>query len=236
MPIPSSPASARTPSAPPGRTNGFEDAIRRAQNDIGGYRLSAEVKNGRRCPAPISGLTSTSSGDTDAGSTVGAENPRGQDDSTARHEPSSCPSTRSTNGHEALADVRRPAERAQRCGDRENKSRCWCSTLAPPRRGQQNPQVRGGCNRPDAGSYDLYTWFDTEFLLHGNPRRSRTSPAVPVSDGPSTTPAGRLSQLKIDQARGNGPEAGDARDWCLRFTTNLDVAAQAAIRDGLRPT
>lgn len=38
---------------------------------------------------------------------------------------------------------------------------------------------------------------------------------------------------KIETARGEGPDALEARQWCLRYNES-DVAAQAAIRDGIR--
>ena len=45
-------------------------------------------------------------------------------------------------------------------------------------------------------------------------------------------PGGRLSQAKIEVARGDGPEAREARQWCLDYNES-DVAAQAVIRDGI---
>jgi hypothetical protein len=39
--------------------------------------------------------------------------------------------------------------------------------------------------------------------------------------------------FKIEVARGDGPEAVEAQQWCLRYNES-DVAAQAVIRDGLR--
>ncbi|YAL83338.1 hypothetical protein ACMYYO_00625 [Dermacoccaceae bacterium W4C1] len=44
---------------------------------------------------------------------------------------------------------------------------------------------------------------------------------------------GFASMDKIEQARGSGDEAAAARTWCLDYNES-DVAAQAAIRDGLR--
>ena len=38
---------------------------------------------------------------------------------------------------------------------------------------------------------------------------------------------------KIEIARGTGADARDARQWCLDYNES-DVAAQAAIRDGIR--
>jgi hypothetical protein len=46
-------------------------------------------------------------------------------------------------------------------------------------------------------------------------------------------PGGRLSQAKIEHARGGGPEVLEAQRWCLDYNES-DVAAQAVIRDGIR--
>ena len=46
---------------------------------------------------------------------------------------------------------------------------------------------------------------------------------------------GAQSQVKIDLARTHGPETDAAREWLTRYNES-DVAAQAAIRDGLRTT
>jgi len=46
-------------------------------------------------------------------------------------------------------------------------------------------------------------------------------------------PGGFGSMDKIEQARIPGPDGDAARQWCLAYNES-DVAAQAAIRDGLR--
>jgi len=46
-------------------------------------------------------------------------------------------------------------------------------------------------------------------------------------------PGGFGSMDKIDQARRPGPVGTAAREWCLAYNES-DVAAQAAIRDGIR--
>lgn len=79
---------------------------------------------------------------------------------------------------------------------------------------------------------DLRTWFLATFHV----RREASIKAVAQLFGFSWAvddPGGRLSQQKIEIARGHGLDAIEARRWCLDYNES-DVAAQAAIRDGIR--
>ena len=79
---------------------------------------------------------------------------------------------------------------------------------------------------------DLRAWFDTHFLTQGGSSLKAVAPLLgfewSVEDA-----GGAQSQVKIDLARPQGPEADAARAWLARYN-ECDVAVQAAIRDGLR--
>lgn len=79
---------------------------------------------------------------------------------------------------------------------------------------------------------DLLAWFSETFHVRGEASIKAVAQFFGFSWGVDD-PGGRLSMNKIDIARGVGPEALEARQWCLGYNES-DVAAQAAIRDGLR--
>ena len=84
----------------------------------------------------------------------------------------------------------------------------------------------------DGVTLDLLTWFNSAFRV----RREASIKHVAQLFGfvwAVDDPGGRLSMNKIETARGDGPDALEARQWCLRYNES-DVAAQAAIRDGIR--
>ncbi|MEB3034544.1 recombinase RecB [[Mycobacterium] nativiensis] len=84
----------------------------------------------------------------------------------------------------------------------------------------------------DGLTYDLRKWFDATYF-------ARTGSSIKLVAGyfdfhwEVDDPGGLASQTAIESARGQGPDAEIARQWCLRYN-ECDVAAQAAIRDGLR--
>ncbi|MEB3023696.1 recombinase RecB [[Mycobacterium] crassicus] len=84
----------------------------------------------------------------------------------------------------------------------------------------------------DGLTYDLRKWFDATYF-------ARTGSSIKLVAGyfdfhwEVDEPGGLASQTVIESARGQGPDAETARQWCLRYN-ECDVAAQAAIRDGLR--
>ena len=80
--------------------------------------------------------------------------------------------------------------------------------------------------------YDLGVWFKENFL---SARGWSIKYVAPLFDFHwAVESAGGLNSMeKIKIARGEGPEAEAARDWLLRYN-ECDVAAQAAIRDGIR--
>jgi predicted RecB family nuclease len=79
---------------------------------------------------------------------------------------------------------------------------------------------------------DLLVWFTGNFRVRGSSGIKNVASifefAWSVDD-----PGGRASLEKIYVARGAGEGSEDARRWCLLYNES-DVAAQAAIRDGLR--
>lgn len=84
----------------------------------------------------------------------------------------------------------------------------------------------------DGLTLDLRAWFDAAYFARTSSSIKRIAGIVgfhwPVDD-----PGGLASQNAIDIARGVGPAAEAARRWCLAYNEGV-VAAQAAIRDGLR--
>lgn len=79
---------------------------------------------------------------------------------------------------------------------------------------------------------DLCAWYGQHFLSRAGASLKVVAPMFgfrwAVDDA-----GGAQSQLKIEAARGEGPAADEARAWLHRYNES-DVAAQAAIRDGLR--
>ena len=84
----------------------------------------------------------------------------------------------------------------------------------------------------DGITIDLLSWFAKTFRVQGSAGIKSIAQLLgftwTVDD-----PGGRLSMLKIDVARAGGPDADEAKQWCLSYNES-DVAAQSAIRDGLR--
>ncbi|PQM53779.1 ribonuclease H-like domain-containing protein [Mycolicibacter virginiensis] len=84
----------------------------------------------------------------------------------------------------------------------------------------------------DGLTYDLRKWFDATFFV-------RTASSIKQVAGffgfhwEVDDPGGLASLGAVEAARGNGPQADAARNWCLSYN-ECDVAAQAAIRDGVR--
>ncbi len=81
-------------------------------------------------------------------------------------------------------------------------------------------------------TFDLLPWFTGTFHVRGD--ASIKTIAQPCGfTWAVDDPGGRLSQQKVEVVRGTCAEAAEARQWCLRYNES-DVAAQAAILDGLR--
>lgn len=84
----------------------------------------------------------------------------------------------------------------------------------------------------DGITVDLLTWFSATFHVQGSAGIKSVAPRFGF-EWAVDDPGGRLSMFKIGVARGDGLEAVEAQQWCLRYNES-DVAAQAVIRDGLR--
>jgi len=84
----------------------------------------------------------------------------------------------------------------------------------------------------DGITLDLLSWFARTFRVQGSAGIKTIAQHFGFSWAVDD-PGGRLSMLKIEVARAGGPTAAEAEQWCLSYNES-DVAAQAAIRDGLR--
>ncbi len=84
----------------------------------------------------------------------------------------------------------------------------------------------------DGITIDLLSWFTRTFRVQGSAGIKTIAHLFGFSWAVDD-PGGRLSMLKIEVARACGPDAAEAEQWCLSYNES-DVAAQAAIRDGLR--
>ncbi|ORA75553.1 recombinase RecB [Mycolicibacter kumamotonensis] len=155
----------------------------------------------------------------------------GQDDTTARYEPVVSFDPLDDDGEAELADefvsrIRQLRERAERQGNSLRVFHWHHPETSSTRRFAAVAEVLDGL------TCDLRQWFDAEYF-------ARTSSSIKCVAGyfgfqwEVDDAGGLASQLAIDVARGGGPEADAARQWCLRYN-ECDVAAQAAIRDGLR--
>lgn len=79
-------------------------------------------------------------------------------------------------------------------------------------------------------TFDLWKWFNSNYFARTSSSIKDVAPIFGFRwcvDGPG----GMTSQGKVDVARGTGPAAEAARQWCPGYN-EADVAAQAAIRDG----
>lgn len=155
----------------------------------------------------------------------------GQDDSTAYYDPVVSFTPLDDDGEAELADefalrMRQLRNRAEREAKSLRVFHWHHPELSSTRRFTAVAEALDGL------TCDLRQWFDAEYF-------ARTSSSIKCVAGyfdfqwEVDDPGGLASQLAIDVARGHGPEAEAARQWCLRYN-ECDVAAQAAIRDGLR--
>jgi predicted RecB family nuclease len=157
----------------------------------------------------------------------------GQDDATARYEPVVSFEPFDDEGELALAE--RAAEIISRLrAGAESSGR----TVAVYH--WSHPEVSMTRKFPsitealDGVTVDLLAWFLQTFHVRGEASIKAVAQFFGFTWAVDD-PGGRLSQAKIEVARGGGPEAREARQWCLDYNES-DVAAQAAIRDGLRAT
>ncbi|WP_018156240.1 ribonuclease H-like domain-containing protein [Demetria terragena] len=79
---------------------------------------------------------------------------------------------------------------------------------------------------------DLYKWFGAHYFALGSSSIKSVATALGFRWGVDD-PGGFASIAIIETARAGGRDGRAAREWCLRYNES-DVAAQAAVRDGLR--
>lgn len=155
----------------------------------------------------------------------------GQDDTTARYEPIVSFDPLDEAGELALAEefaarIQRLRTQAERDGKSLIIFHWHHPEISSTRKFDAVVQALDGL------TLDLKKWFDSSYFA----RTSSSIKSIAAALGFSwdvDDPGGFASQSKIDTARGSGPEADAARQWCLAYNES-DVAAQAAIRDRLR--
>jgi predicted RecB family nuclease len=155
----------------------------------------------------------------------------GQDDTTAYYDPTVSFEPLDEDGESQLADEFASRIRQLRSqAAREDKSLLVFHWHHPEI--SSTRRFAAVADALDGITYDLRKWFDAEYF-------ARTSSSIKCVAGyfgfqwAVDDAGGLVSQLAIAVARGHGSEADAARQWCLRYN-ECDVAAQAAIRDGLR--
>jgi hypothetical protein len=155
----------------------------------------------------------------------------GQDDATARYQPVVSFGPLDDEGEIALAE-RAAAVIARLRAEAESSGR----TVAVYH--WAHPEVsmtrKFGCvaTALDGLTVDLRTWFTGTFHVRGEASIKAVAQFLGFTWAVDD-PGGRLSMDKIEIARGADPEALGAQQWCLDYNES-DVAAQAAIRDGIR--
>ncbi len=155
----------------------------------------------------------------------------GQDDATARYEPVVSFEVLDEAAEEALADavglrLNSLNEQARQEGKSLTVFHWHHVEVSMTRKFDEVATALDGV------TVDLLDWFNRHFFARQSASIKNIAPLFGFAWGVDD-PGGRISQDKIAVARGGGPEAGAAREWCLRYNES-DVAAQAAIRDGLR--
>jgi predicted RecB family nuclease len=155
----------------------------------------------------------------------------GQDDATARYQPVVSFEPLDDEGELALAE-RAAAVIADLRAQADSSGR----TVAVYH--WSHPEVsmtrKFGCvtTALDGLTVDLLAWFTGTFHVRGEASIKAVAQSLGFTWAVDD-PGGRLSMAKIEIARTAGPEALAARQWCLDYNES-DVAAQAAIRDGIR--
>lgn len=212
----------------------LEDAIRRARMTLAGIDFQPHGATWPEVPCADIEVDFDIEWDTDGRIYQwGLRIREGQDDTTARYEPVVSFDVLDERAEEALADVFAARLNALKDAARqENKSiRVFHWHHVEVSLTRKFDAVAAAL---DGITCDLLAWFNANFFARQTASIKNVAPLFgfqwDVDDA-----GGRVSQLKIAQARGAGPEAEDARRWCLLYNES-DVAAQAAIRDGLRAT
>ncbi|HEU0191733.1 MAG TPA: ribonuclease H-like domain-containing protein [Mycobacterium sp.] len=155
----------------------------------------------------------------------------GQDDSTARYAPVVSFDPLDEAAEAALAEEFAARIRNLRAeADRDGKSLAIYHWHTPEtQRTRRFPAVAAVL---DGLTVDLLKWFNAHYFARTSSSLKEIAPLLgfhwPVEEA-----GGAMSQVKVEEARGTGPDAEEARRWCLQYNES-DVAAQAWIRDRLR--
>lgn len=155
----------------------------------------------------------------------------GQDDTTSRYDPVISFDTLDPTAHDALA-AEFTAHLAAVLADADAAGRSvaifhW--TAAETSRARAFPELDALIK---GRTVDLFEWVRTNFRVRGTYSIKNVAPMFGFEWGVED-PGGFGSMDKIEEARTPGHGGDLARQWCLAYNES-DVAAQAAIRDGLR--
>ncbi|MCV7192425.1 ribonuclease H-like domain-containing protein [Mycolicibacterium brumae] len=152
----------------------------------------------------------------------------GQDDATARYEPTVSFDPMDDAGEAALADEFADWLEAVLADARRTGRSVTVFHWSPVEihKSAKFPRVAAAL----AGhTVDLMAWFKAEFFARTSSSIKAVAPLFGF-DWDHEDSGGLTALLRIEQARAGSVEA---KDWCLRYNCD-DTAAQAAIRDGLR--
>lgn len=154
-----------------------------------------------------------------------------QDDATSRYDPVISFDTLDPAAHDALA-AEFTTHLAAVLADADAAGRSvaifhW--TQAETSRARAFPELDALLS---GRTVDLYEWVRANFRVRGTYSIKNVAPMFGFEWGVDD-PGGFGSMDKIEQARTPVPAGDAARQWCLAYNES-DVAAQAAIRDGLR--
>lgn len=156
---------------------------------------------------------------------------RGIDDSTARYDPVVSFEPLDEASEDALADE--TADKLTRLiADSERDGASVTIFHWSPVEVSRTRRFERLASVLDGRTFDLHAWVSTRFVTRKSFSIKDVAPIFGFEWG--VDDAGGFSSMdKIDLARGTGSEAEGARTWCLAYNES-DVAAQAAIRDGIR--
>lgn len=155
----------------------------------------------------------------------------GQDDSTARYEPTISFDHLDDDAHGTLAGqfartLGALLEAADAAGRRVTIFHWSHAEISQARRFPEVSALLEG------RTVDLCAWVRAHFRVRGNYSIKNVAPIFGFEWGVDD-PGGFGSMAMIEEARAAGDGRDVAREWCLAYNES-DVAAQAAIRDGIR--
>ena len=155
----------------------------------------------------------------------------GHDDSTARYEPILSFDPLDDDTHAALASefATKLAALLKEADTAGRTVTIFHWSHAEISRARQFPELS---TLLDGRTLDLCTWVKERFRARGNYSIKNIAPIFGFNWNVDD-PGGFGSMAMIEAARLSGSDGCAAREWCLAYNES-DVAAQAAIRDGIR--